>query len=293
MSNALGTWIGLATLVVLLVSSEATARPGKLYAVTWGSSASLYTVDPATAVPTFVARLNVPFEETQPMGLEATPDGRLFAYSSFRFMEINPTTGVHSTIGSSDARPGTLEGGLAYDPTSNLFYAAGASFDAIITIHPTTGVRTEIGEAGEFGRNLSGLAFSPSGVLYGVALRDSLPDLLVTINKSTGVATPVGPTGLNDSQGLAGLAFDPTDGTLYMAVTDPSPSLYRVDTLTGAATFVGVLHQPGTPPNATIGFVSGLAAAVPEPAGSGAIGALSLIVLARRRGRGWGSADIR
>jgi hypothetical protein len=68
---------------------------------------------------------------------------------------------------------------------------------------------------------------------------------------------------------LAGLAYDPTSGIMYLAEGPPgtpsASSLYTVDINTGAATLIGPMG---------VNSISGLAILVPEPTSA------TLIVLA-------------
>jgi hypothetical protein len=80
------------------------------------------------------------------------------------------------------------------------------------------------------------LAFGPGHILY--AVEDS-SDQLYRVSVTTGVATRVGPLGVNVSE--VGLAFD-GNGVLWM-VDVASKSLYRIDTATGAAALVGPLGK--------------------------------------------------
>jgi len=66
---------------------------------------------------------------------------------------------------------------------------------------------------------------------------DGLDDYLFSIDLQTGLATPIGPTGFEDVEGLA---FDPTCQSLF-AVDDVTDRLLTCDTETGACTMVGGL----------------------------------------------------
>jgi VCBS repeat-containing protein len=226
-----------------------------------GDAAQLFAIAVPSSTASLITTFNQPGPFTQPMGMAFVPDGRLLAYSGFNLEDLNPGTGAVATIGSS-SNLGTLEGDLAFNPKDGLLYAAGASFDGIITINPVTGARKLVGEAGSAGRDISGLAFNGTGVLYGIAMMDQQPDMLVSIDTATGVATPIGPTGTNGSRGVAGLAFDPGSGTLYLSV---DTNLYTVDPATGAATLVGNIGLAGAPANSSAGFMSGLSFPLSEP----------------------------
>jgi len=93
-------------------------------------------------------------------------------------------------------------------------------------VNLATGKVTVVGNAGVA---LTGLAFSPSGVLYGITGTS-----LYTINTSTGAATLTGSLGDGISTANA-LAFS-SSGTLYTADDE---NLYTVNPSTGLATDVG------------------------------------------------------
>jgi hypothetical protein len=95
--------------------------------------------------------------------------------------------------------------------------------------------------------DLDGLAFAPSGTLYGFSQSTTGSARLYTINTTTGVATLIGDSGIPGNVQFAGLAFDAT-GSMFAAVSGSgsSPStLYRVDACTGAATLVGDIGFDG------------------------------------------------
>lgn len=102
-------------------------------------------------------------------------------------------------------------------------------------LNPVTGTTSAIGPVGT-GRPMSGLAFNPAtNIMYGVdGCGFAGNSRLHTVNLTTGVATLIGSTGKK----LGSLEFGP-DGKLY-AGGDKSDggNIYRIDTATGAATFV-------------------------------------------------------
>ncbi len=74
-----------------------------------------------------------------------------------------------------------------------------------------------------------------AAILYAVGpWSDTEPANLYQVNPSTAAATLIGSTALND---VTGIAFAP-DGTLYGTTTD---ALYKIDTITAAATQIGLL----------------------------------------------------
>lgn len=83
-----------------------------------------------------------------------------------------------------------------------------------------------------------------NGVLYGL---DQLNDQLVTIDPATAAVTVVAPVG----DDLSGMAFDPTNGTLYASSSGEAnvrDALFTIDKATGATTLVGVTGLGGAIP---------------------------------------------
>lgn len=97
---------------------------------------------------------------------------------------------------------------------------------SLYSVNPTTGAATLIGATG-FGR-VSAIAFSPSGVLYGIAGNSGD---LITINTTTGVGTSVGNTGITATD----MSFT-SGGVLYAQSFN---SLYQINPTTGSPSFIG------------------------------------------------------
>lgn len=87
---------------------------------------------------------------------------------------------------------------------------------------------------------LSGIAWSPSGVLYA---HDAATNHLFRINRMTGQATQVGFLGVDVVEG--DLAFNPVDGLLYGTQTNGGDRLYTINPQTGHATTIGTIVQDG------------------------------------------------
>jgi hypothetical protein len=94
---------------------------------------------------------------------------------------------------------------------------------------------------------LTDIAFSPTGVLYGINFTE-----LYSINTSTGAPTAIGPLDIASDDANA-LVFS-SSGTLYTATV--TGSLYTVNTGTGAATDVGSLGS-GYGSGGDLAFVGG------------------------------------
>lgn len=119
------------------------------------------------------------------------------------------------------------EGGLSFNSVGDLYGTFAGSRDALYSISTNTGTATQIGSLGY--ADVSGIAFSPDDVLFGI---DSATNVLVTIDPATGTAAPFGANGnigVSDVGSVAGMAFAP-DGTLYMA-DSTNQKLYAFDDL--------------------------------------------------------------
>ncbi|MBS0439838.1 MAG: hypothetical protein JSS33_10555 [Proteobacteria bacterium] len=118
----------------------------------------------------------------------------------------------------------------------------GEAFNVLYSVDLATNTAVSIGGAGTIGgqqiANIEGLTFSPGGVLYGVS--DAGPTkTLLTIDKTTGIATAIGAlsTGSNNQLDL-GLAFT-CDGKLWMSAS--TGQFWSVDPATANVTLLGNL----------------------------------------------------
>jgi len=167
---------------------------------------------------------------------------------------------------------GISEGDLAFDPTSGSLYGlygTSAGQRRLLHIDPATGT------AAPFGSSLPGdpsaMAFDAAGELY--VLDTSLQNLL-RVDKATAAVLEITP--LSASLGsTAGMAFDPSAGTLYVADGEDGCTglLYRLSTTTGELLPVGATGLSG-------GFSS--LTWIPEP-GSALLLCLGAMALLRRQ----------
>jgi hypothetical protein len=144
----------------------------------------------------------------------------------------NLTNGVFTPTGLVTGTTDTLTG-LKFDPTSNTVYVStGAN---LYTLDLTTRALTLVGPFGG-GALMIDIAISNTGQMYG---HDIALDNLMSINKTTGAATVIGPTGVaaNFAQGMD---FDNSDNTLYAFIYTGggANSLRRFNLTTGAAELI-------------------------------------------------------
>lgn len=121
--------------------------------------------------------------------------------------------------------------------------AYGAALDTIYRIDLDQHAASTVGIAGRYGgqsiANLSGLTTQPDGSMLAIA---GTIKALVRVDPSSGIATPIGPLGINGGSGQ----FDALDlgmtsscrGSLYLT-SGVLHTLYTIDPSSGAATPVG------------------------------------------------------
>jgi len=172
--------------------------------------------------------------------------GSLPTTSDTDLVVVDPRTGMATTVGPIGV-PDVQ--GLAGRQADLLLFGASGSSGQILTVDPATATGTPLGSPD--GLPITGLAFSPGGVLYATCTRASLvaPDTLCTINQDSGMATAVGTEPLERltvvNRGFDGLAFD-AGGTLYTSTRATAlggPQLYTVNLSTGQATAVGAIRD--------------------------------------------------
>ncbi|MGH9365763.1 MAG: hypothetical protein ACRD1B_10955 [Thermoanaerobaculia bacterium] len=184
-----------------------------------------------------------------PTSLAAPGVGTLFGTnaSGGSLLRVNTSTGAGTIVGAM----GFVAPALAVHPLTGVMYAGrGAGTPSIYTVNPTTGATTLVGSSGLGVAAIGDLTFNAAGVLYAsvniVGDGGTGSETLATINITTGVATVIGSYGTGcpgacTIDGMEGISFD-NAGTLW-GVRDGhagpgTPGLYRINTSTGAATFV-------------------------------------------------------
>jgi len=140
---------------------------------------------------------------------------------------------------------GTLDGfayyvaDMTYDNSTNTMYAVerpeNDGTSDLRTVDLTTGVSTKVAD---LDRRFFTLACTYNGQLYGISFEGEL----CKIDKSTGVVTLVGETGMNPNY-FQSMEFDHDTETLYWAYVDQlrGSGVASVDTVTGKATILGAL----------------------------------------------------
>ncbi len=146
------------------------------------------------------------------------------------FGTINLLNGNFSVIASVGK---ALINDIAYCPTNGTLYGISNS-TTLVTFNKTNGTITTIANLSVSG--IESLAFRPSdGKLFGAT-----QSKLYTINPANGTATLVGNYGSPTNLGTSGqnIRFA-QDGNLYVSNTSTNTDIYRINTTSGAATWMG------------------------------------------------------
>jgi hypothetical protein len=137
-----------------------------------------------------------------------------------------------------------------------MYAGGGGGRPNVYVVDSESGAAQLLGDSGLGFAAIGALDFSPSGQLYAsvnvVGDGGTGAEHLALIDKTSGRATIIGPFGV---EGMEGIAFDAA-GTLWgsaRARGSTRSGLYRIDTATGAASFLTPLvDSSGTPPSAGV-----------------------------------------
>ncbi|MFN0100659.1 MAG: hypothetical protein ACKV2U_01075 [Bryobacteraceae bacterium] len=148
----------------------------------------------------------------------------LYGLTFTLFLRLNPDTGAGTVVGPT----GFSANGLAVASDGRIYAGAGGQ---LITINPVTGAGTLVGNFGGGLVSSGDLAFDSNDVLYG-ALMSGTNGILARIDRTTGVATSIGSTGVSDMYGLAFCCC-------RLLGASSGGALLDINAATGQATLVG------------------------------------------------------
>jgi hypothetical protein len=164
----------------------------------------------------------------------------LYGSDSNSLYTVNKTNGAPTLVGNHT--PYINVHCLAYDTTSGTLWGIAAG--RLLSINVNTAVQTEIGQINVGAASgFEGMAYNPNiNVLYAIGSTSYVqPQLLISINKSTGAGAVVGNT--TGATALLGLAYDATTDSLYSVnnanSVGNSETMFRVDMFNGTATPIG------------------------------------------------------
>jgi hypothetical protein len=182
------------------------------------------------------------------------PAGKGYTVGFDRLFLIDLGTGERTLIGQirDDNFVYSNIEGLAIAPDGALYGVTDFQFKALLRIDPSTARAVRVGNLGIAGQGVGpsdqfdfGLAFTCDGRLW---MSSDATRQLWEVNRATGAATLVGPTGAPIT-GLAG-----RNAELYGLGGKGDRNLYRVDRDTGASTLIG----PVKPPDGSVWSQGGL-----------------------------------
>jgi hypothetical protein len=149
----------------------------------------------------------------------------LYGVGFSQFLRIDPDTGTGTTIGSI----GFSTNGLAVASDGTIF--AGTTTGQLVSINSATGAGAVVGSFGGGLISSGDLAFDSNDELFG-ALEQAGTVVLASIDRNSGAATPIGPTGVARVYGLAFHCcrlYGSTDGG----------ELVDINAASGSATIIG------------------------------------------------------
>lgn len=276
---------GMGLLAVVLLAGTSAARGATLYA-TGENPNILYSINTVAGVITPVGAYSLTSQQDEVAigGLEFSPSGVLYGVSigsMGRLYTMNIANGQATNVGLTNQF--SYEGGLSFDPTNGTAYMVNGNTSAnpaLSTIDVNTGLATKVGIIGGGSHDFDGLAFSPSGQLYGL---DRITNSLWAIDK----ANPSGPGTVQIGGGLgAGVNLGAVGGMTYDAMTgvywgyaSGSKSLFTVDVVTGLATVVQTFDGPNDPVLWSLASPN----VIPEPASLAMLLAGATLCIRRRR----------
>jgi len=174
------------------------------------------------------------------------PGDQSFFYnlgSAGELVKVDTTTGAGTVLGNVLPPAGQTWAAMATDPTDGTIYAASLQISVASTLNiidPDNLTATPVGPIGAPG--IISLAVDGNGDMWA---HDLVNDVFLSIDKTTGAATTVGPLGFDANYGQ-GMTWDPASDQLYMAAFNNLtfvPELRIVDRTTGGSQLVGVLGQ--------------------------------------------------
>jgi sugar lactone lactonase YvrE len=257
--------------LALCAFSSFTLGAGKLYGL--DSSRRIYTLDLATGAATQVGTLSTNVGTSAGLAYDTSTDTMYATSSSNDSLFSVDLTTFNATLVGAYGDSTVVMHGLEYDGVTNTLWGAsggGGNFN-FYNINKATGAATVVGPLGVL--SFTNLGYdSAADKLYAT---NSDTDSFYSVNRATGAMTLIG--ALGGPTNPNGLAFNKDDGTMYL-ICNSTDTLYKVDTSTGAALAIGAVGSTLT--NA-LGLV--YVPDVPEPSSLGAIAAMGLFVIRRRR----------
>ena len=170
-------------------------------------------------------------------------DGYIYVTDSVSLYKLDTTGDVLGEIPITALLDGHTYTGMAHDPTDGTLYLSSCNISNsyLYTLDVATGTATQIEEITGSPCTIA-IAVDGAGDMYG---HDIVNDDLISINKTTGAGTSIGPLGYDANYGQ-GMGWDAATDTLYLAAFNNGTfqaELRIADRITGSTSLVGVLGQ--------------------------------------------------
>ncbi len=215
--TGVGTLIGQETQFPLSTEIEFETATGILYSEEVNGNLNLHTIDTLTGLSTgFVPHACCAFTGLEFVGPILYGTNIQGPQGPSTLDIIDPLTGLNTPIGPTGLGPIT---GLAYDPASGIMYGVtgGPTQALLVRLDLLTGIAFPLAPLAEVTGapviRVGSIEFGSDGVLYGGMGLNSPVNAgwLFSIDVTTGIINPIGPTGL---QGITGLTSPVPDGVL-------------------------------------------------------------------------------
>ena len=197
LATGAGTLIGPTGIIGQLgdlgVPALAIRSTGEMYAMDVGPSSKLYRLSAKTGAATLIATTTL---ASPPAMVFDGLDVLYVVDASGRLHTVDPSSGASTLVGAT----GVAVKGLAVDPADGWLWGSDAS-GGIFKIDNLTAAATLVGNTGL--PACPDLSFHPSGVFYGVSGGGLSTNNLITIDKTTGEGTAIGPVGFLAVSGMA------------------------------------------------------------------------------------------
>ena len=164
-------------------------------------------------------------------------------YATGDLYSIDVLNAYPTLIGTPNT-PGNGPLAMHWDPVSGQMFLvaidASCETSTLYTVDVSDASTVEVGSTPGC---IIGLAIDAQGRAFGI---DQTTEALVSIDTTTGAATPIGPLGFRAQRLISGFDFHPESGLLYLFASDPDAGIrgiYTVDTTLGNATLVGTYDR--------------------------------------------------
>ena len=188
------------------------------------NSESLSAIDLTTAEATVIGS-----QSASDVHAIAHQDGVLYGFSVAEGLgTLDSETGEFTPSFADSTFPVSIKG-ADVDESTNTLFAIGDD-NALYTIEPSTGEASSIGDTGVNFNSQVGLAYSPEDEqLYALGNDSNTGDNLYQIDKTTGTATLINNTGLEEANALEFIEVDSDDIEPPLDETETNEVIIKVD----------------------------------------------------------------